>query len=311
MTNDEIFDKIEAWLSGALPEAESHAFETEIAADSALAAEVERHRRGREALDRLVEKELQSNMVNWRESLDELPEPPVDALPTAGSSNRLRWILGGLFLILLGGAAYWFWLSENVQPGNTPVHENIPEQAKTDIPIAVIPSDEPFNKHKNPKQNKEKKSPQLTAMAETNLSDLRGAILQQYGQTMGDDDEENPFFTAGVKAFKGNDLKAAKKDLLQVIITDPYFPSAQEILAFIFFSEKNYPKAVQCYKSFASQSADPAADWRMVQFYLADYQNHRAEFLKKLREIADPNNQHRYQKEAEKLKRDLGRMGVK
>ncbi len=55
------------------------------------------------------------------------------------------------------------------------------------------------------------------------------------------------------------------------------------MLAFIYLSEKNYPKAPQCYESFAIQSADPAADWRLLQFYLADYQHHKADFLEEVR----------------------------
>ncbi|MBC7776447.1 MAG: hypothetical protein H7246_13520 [Phycisphaerae bacterium] len=310
MNNNSVFDKIEAWLSGELPEAEARTFEAEMAADTAFAAEVERHRRGREALDRLAEQALQTDMARWRTSLDELPEPPTDVLPTKGT-NWLRWILGGLLGFLLVGAAYWFWPSEKAQSDNTPVQEIVPPQTKSHTPIADTPPNEPVNENKDPKEKEENNSPRLIAMAETNLSDLQGAILQQYGQTMGDDDEENPFFTTGLKAFKGTDLKTAKRDLLQVTKTDPFFPSAQEILAYIYFREKNYPKAVQCYESFASQSADPAADWRLLQFYLMDYQHRKADFSKKLGEISDPEKQHRYQKEAVKLKRELGKIGIK
>lgn len=309
MKDDTTFDKIEAWLSNELPEAEARAFEAEMAANTALTSQVERHRRGREALDRLAEQNLQADMAGWRNSLDELPEPPADILPTTGTNTWFRWILAGLLGVLLVGAVYWFGPSKNAQPINTPVLETTPQQTKPDVPIAVTPSDEPVNENKAPQQIEEKDSPQLIALAETNLSDLQGAILQQYGQTMGDDDEENPSFISGVKAFKQSDFKAAKKDLLQVSKMDAYFPSAQEMLAYIYLKEKNYSKAVQCYESFARQSADPASDWRLLQFYLADYQNHKADFSKKLGEIANPENRHRFQKEAEKLKRNLARIG--
>ncbi len=305
MNKDAIFDKIEAWLSGELPESEAGAFESEIAGDTTLAAEVERHRRGREALDRLSEKAIQTDMARWRESLDELPEPPLDIAPPPGMDSWSRRIIGSVVGFLLLVAVYWLWPSKEVQPNNPPTQQSLPPQIQTTVPIAVTPSDGPVNENPDTKQTEGKNSPQLIAMAQANLNDLRGAILQQYGQTMGDDDEENPLFTAGVKAFKQNDLKAAKKDLLQVLKTDPYFPSAQEILASIYLSEKNYPKAVQCYEFYARQSADPVADWRLLQFYLSDYQHHKTEFSKNLNEIANPDNHHRFQKEAEKLKHDL------
>ncbi len=312
MKNDDTFNKIESWLSGELPEAEARAFEAEMAADAALASEVERHRRGREALNRLAQQALQTDMVQWRESLNDLPEPPADAPPIAGISNRFRWILGGLLLMLLGGIVYWFWPSENIRPDNPPVQEKTLPKTKTEIPVVIKPSDEPANEIKNPKQTEDKRLPQLIALAETNLSDFQGSIRQQYGQTMGDDEEENPVFTAGVKAFKQDDLKTAKKDLLLVLKADPFFPSAREILAFIYFREKNYTKAVQCYESFASQSADPAKDWRLLQFYLADYQNSRADFWKKLEEMTQPTYQPlEYQTAAINLMLNLNKLGFK
>jgi len=306
MNKDATFEIIEAWLSNELPEAEARAFEAEIATDAALATEVDRHRRGREGLDRLAEQALQGDMVRWQESMDELPAPPVDELPKTGSKNWLRRTLFGLFGLLLLGAAYWFWPTEEKQSNTPPGQENTPPQIQPGVPIANTPQEKPEDENKDPKHTEGVNYQRLIAMAETNLSDLRGAILQQYGQTMGDEDEENPFFVTGLKAFKQNDLKTAKKDLLQVLKTDPYFPSAQEMLASIYLGEKNYSKAAQCYESFASQIADPASDWRLLQFYLADYQNHKPEFLKKLREISAPGNHHRFQKEAEQLKREMG-----
>lgn len=308
MMNDDSFEKIDAWLSGDLPEAEARAFEAEITADATLAAEVERHRRGREALDRLAEQTLQTDIARWRESMDELPAPPVDANSTSGTT---RWVIAGVLALLVFGALYWLWSSKDLQPNQAPAQDKLPIQIQPTVPIAITPPDEPVNENKDLKQTENDHSSQLIAMAETNLSDLKGAILQQYGQTMGEDDEENPFFTKGVKAFKGNELQAAKKNLLQVPKTDPYFPSSQEMLAFIYLREKNYPSAVQSYESFASQSSDPAADWYLLQFYLTDYQHYKTNFAKKLRALSAPENHHRYQKEAEILKLKLGRIGVK
>lgn len=306
--NDDLFDKIEAWLSAKLPEAQALAFEAEMAADAALAAEVERHRRSREGLNRLAEQALQGDMARWRASMDELPAPPVDTSPTNG---RINWIIvGALGLILLGGV-YWLWPSNGLPPGQPPIQENPPTQTQPIVPIPVTPPEIPKHENKDVKQPADPNSAQLIALAETHLNDLHTTILQQYSQTLGDEDEENPAFTAGVTAFKQHDLKTAKKEMLLVLKTDPYFPSAQEMLAFIYLSEKNYPSAVQCYEVFAKQTTDPTADWYLLQFYLADYQHHKADFAKKLRELTAPGNQHRYQKEAERLKLALEGIGVK
>lgn len=312
MKNDTTFDKIEAWLSGELPEAEARAFEAEMATDTALAAEVERHRRGREALDRLAEQSLQGNIARWRESMDELPVPPADARPVASAPNRLGWILGGLLLILLVGAAYWFWPSENIQQSDDTIQKSDPLQSNPNVPIAVTPSDEPVNENNDPEQPAGKNSPKLLAMAETNLSNFRGAILNNYKDQRGDEDEENPFFKAGLKAFQSGNFAVAKKNLLQIPADNDYFSAAQEMLASLYFKEKDYSKAVKCYESYAHQNADPAKDWRLLQFYLADYQNHKTDFWKELDKMTQPGYQPlQYQKEAIILRLKLSKIGVK
>lgn len=302
MANDDIFDKIEAWLSGELPEAEARAFEAEIAADAALAAEVERHRRGQEALDRLAEQALQEDMARWRDTMEDLPAPPAeDAQPN--KSSRDGWITGGLVVLNLLAALLLLWPKEkNASPLPVVPQQNVTPIAVT--PVAETPKEEP--------PSSAEITAQLIAKAETNLSDMHDAILLQYGQTMGEEDDVSPDFEAGLKAFKANKFKAAQKELLKVQSIDlSHYPSAQEMLAFIYYKDKNYPKAIECYSIFARHSYDPVTDWRMLQFYLADYQNSKAAFWKKLAEIANPANHHRFQEDAKRLKRDLNKLGFK
>ncbi len=70
MANDQLSDKIEAWLKGKLPPAEATAFQVEIAADPALAEEVDLHRLTLYAMDHLSEQHLQQNVLTWMEGVD-------------------------------------------------------------------------------------------------------------------------------------------------------------------------------------------------------------------------------------------------
>ncbi len=87
--------------------------------------------------------------------VDDLPEPPTDAPPTTGTSNRLRWILGGLLLILLVGVVYWFWPSEIFSQAILPCKRTFHHKPRPTVPIAVTPPDEPVIENKDPKQTEE------------------------------------------------------------------------------------------------------------------------------------------------------------
>ncbi len=318
MTNSETFEKIEAWLSGELPEAAARAFEAQMAADTALATEVERHQRGRQALDRLAEQNLQLDFARWSESLDDRPPAPLDApsaieTPTAKTPHGWCWLIGAA-LLLTGMATVWFLARPAPQPEQDKTQETVPVQQEPTVPAVDTPPTVPLEKqlpnHKKPEPPQPADSQRLIAIAGTHLVDFRDDVLRQYDRTLGEEEGKNPFFTAGLQDFKNNNANGAKNNLLQVPTTDDHFPSAQEMLAWLFLQEKNYAEAARCYESFAGQNADPAVDWRLVQFYLADYQHRKAGFWKKMHEILDPANTHRFRGEAEKLKQTLQKIHI-
>jgi tetratricopeptide (TPR) repeat protein len=79
------FEQIEAYLRGQLAPADRAAFEAELAADPALAAEVHRHRLERQALELLVEGDLFAKMQTWDAAAPAVSpeaeaEPPVLSL---------------------------------------------------------------------------------------------------------------------------------------------------------------------------------------------------------------------------------------
>lgn len=315
MTNDTTFEKIEAWLSGELPEAEARAFEADMASDALLKAEVERHRRGRQALERLGERSLQLDFARWRESLDDIPLPPAGNLPDelnpkGGRPKRPRLLWGGITLLILAGAVWFLVPRTKPEPGtDTQIKRetNPPAQPPSEPLVTNPPSQKPLEP--SPQTPTAPDSRQLIAMADTRLSGFHSTILDQYKDRRGEEDGENPFFTAGLAAFQKNNVLEAKQNLLKIPASDPYFASAQEMLASIYFKEKNYAAAAESYQAFADQNADPIIDWRLTLFYLADYNNHKKAFWTKFNDIKNPAKKHRYVKNAQKLEIELKQSG--
>jgi hypothetical protein len=83
------------------------------------------------------------------------------------------------------------------------------------------------------------------------------------------------------------------------------------MLAWLFFQEKNYPEAAKRYESFARQNPLPEVDWRLSQFYLADYPNRKTGFWQKMDEMLDPAHPHKYHPQAEALEQELAPIGIK
>ncbi|MEQ1747258.1 MAG: hypothetical protein ABMA02_17640, partial [Saprospiraceae bacterium] len=141
------------------------------------------------------------------------------------------------------------------------------------------------------------------ALVENDLLRLGDDIALKYGQTMSGNSMGSTAFDRGTKAFREKNWDTAKKALLQVPNTDgTSYAATQEMLAWLYFREKKYAEAVKCYKTYAAANPGPGADLHLLQFYLADYENSKADFRKLLDEILDPANEHKFRDEAEKLK---------
>lgn len=316
MSKDSTFDKIEAWLSGELTDNEARAFSAEIDASSDLAAEVEQHRTARQAIDRLREINLQSDMAKWRENMDDLPEPPAETPPPGTSTlSGTTWIYTLALLLIVTAGAIWYFRapSANVQDSVPPAPVKLP---KSDIPVAqqhpIPDSAEPVAQQQpqypstQPKDHRR----ELVAIADARLIELRDAVSLQYGQTMGTGDADNPDFEAGLSAYKNKQFKEAIRYFLKIQESNAYYIPTQELLAILYFKEKNYSSAVGCYEKFAAQNQYPEVDWRLLQFYLADYQNSRNKFWAKMKMMRKPGNAHKYQTEAESLEQAIKKMGI-
>lgn len=326
MNHDSTFDKIEAWLDGELPDNEARAFELEVGNDPNLAAEVEQHKLARQAIERLVELDMDDNLARWRENMDDLPEPPLEDSPNPADnlvkkSSPLRWVFGlALLLIIVAGAFWILWPSgpENSKTGKQPQQKES-KPPKPDVPVAntpvTLPEQEnpaPITQPKASANQRPAVNPELIAMADAQLKQLRESVDLQYGSTMGSEEEENALFTAGLKAYKSTPKKFGEviQNLQKIKPDDEHYTASQELLALAYLGTKNYRAAARCYETFALKNNFPEVDWRLVQFYLADYGNRKADFWRKMEAILAPGAQHLYKDDAIKLKEALKLKGI-
>lgn len=299
MNKETYFDQIEAWLSGELPEAAARALEAEMASNPALAAQVEQHRLARLAIDTLQEQEIQKDIQHWRSTLDEIPAPPSEP-----SNTRWIWIIF-FFCLLTGGI--WYIRRPNASDNAQEPSKQIPFAEKD--PIVPPKENVDDGTHPTVPTPPEKSSPvspakhqQYAGLAMEQLASMRSDIIRQYGQTMGDEDEMNLDFKIGLTAYKNNEPQQAELALLKIPKESEFFIPAQEMLAELYFRRKNYAAAAHCYELFASQNSGAQIDWRLVQFYLADFEHHERALRTKLDTIIDSKQKHLHREEAVKLK---------
>jgi len=313
MNRDIYSEKIDAWLAGKLPSAEARAFEAEIAADPELAAEVEVHRLEQEAIDEMVRQDLERDMARWDELPDEWPAPPEtppsDATPASASRFFRKYRIGGsLLVLLLLAGAFWFLWPDEAEPSATPDRKEntqpVPveepptspappaaEPAKEKVPIAeVVPGKQKSNRPVTPEAEPEPIPQDLLASVDEDMQSLQEDILAGLSPTKGAGDipdASEKSFEAGATSFKSGDRAAAKRELVKVAPDSRKHADAQQMLAKIYYDEKNYRQAALCYERFAKEDANAETKWRLVRLYLADYPHQKANFWKKLNEMTE------------------------
>lgn len=106
----ENIDKIEKYLSGDMAVEEQQAFEAEVAADPALADEVDLLRLAKEAVELQIGDSLRQQMQEWQQSASgtkEKMEAKVVAMKPRASLRRLLAIAASVLLLLSAGT-FWY-----------------------------------------------------------------------------------------------------------------------------------------------------------------------------------------------------------
>lgn len=120
---EQLYERIEAYLAGTLPEEERARLEQEIASDPALAEEVALHR----SLDNMLS---DREKMSFRRKLDEVGQAYAQP-PSSGS----RWLWPALILVAVVAVSGWFLL----RPSSEPLPPPAPETPVTQDTIANAP----------------------------------------------------------------------------------------------------------------------------------------------------------------------------
>ena len=123
MMKEQLYERIEAYLDGALSEEERARLEQDMAADPALAEEVALHR----SLDNMM---ADKEKLNFRRKLDEVGQAYTQP-PSSGS----RWLWPVVLLAAALAALWWFVLRPQPEPAPAP----IPETPTVQDTIADVP----------------------------------------------------------------------------------------------------------------------------------------------------------------------------
>lgn len=138
--DEQLFDKIEAYLRGKMPPSEAAAFEADMASDPELAAQVQVHRIERQGQEWLVERDLLAKMNTWERDL--APQTPMRV------TFVRRWWAIGVAAMLVAGIFGWWLLRPQTDIGGPSPIANAPKTAprvmtptkKTPRPAQQAPS---------------------------------------------------------------------------------------------------------------------------------------------------------------------------
>lgn len=275
MANDQLSDKIEAWLKGKLPPAEAAAFQAEIVADPALAEEVDLHRLTLYAMDHLSEQHLQQNVLTWMEGvdIDDVKEEPEKELV---SSPYRNWFLVAAALLLLTGAFvfYQIWKSGAEKQRYAALESEIKLRDSLLFELKQNPSSEPAKIDSLILENTQLRSQLLEATKNSGKppgpfayyskpKDLGGAVR------MGEASSVEKLLKDGAVLFQKSDLKQAEDKARAALQIDTANREAFRLLAHALFGQQRFLEAAPVFARMQdeyTQSSDEAkeAEWNRL-----------------------------------------------
>lgn len=284
MANDQLSDKIEAWLKGKLPAAEAAAFQAEIAADPALAEEVDLHRLTLYAMDHLSEQHLQQNVLTWMEGVDiDDVEKNIDHKPEQPKMHApyRNWFWLTTTLLFLAGALvfYQIWKSGSEKQRYAALEAEIKLRDSLLFELKQNPSSEPAKIDSVILENTQLRSQLLEVTKNSGKSpgpfayyskpkDLGSAVR------MGEASSVKQLLKDGAVLFQKSDLKQAEDKARAALQIDSTNRDALRLLAHALFGQQRFLEAAPEFarmKSGYAQSSDEAkeAEWNRLLCYRA------------------------------------------
>lgn len=337
MEKEELFDKIEKYLTGKMSESERAVFEKEISENEDLAIEVEFQRLDHDVINVLVEKNLRHKMAEWQPNLPAekslLDNPPLNIVVnnTNSSNGEAKVIsLSSRFMryaaaasVILGVILAGYWFFNKTEPQNvivntptkpdtiktTPTPSNEPLKDKV-AQTPVVTQDKTIGKTANKKIEEPKESsttPQynneLLAYAETNFEEDKFINTNRTANESPKNDE-----IAVIDAFNKKDYKHALELFQKLPPNNSVKILRQKLLGNIYFKEKQFNKAAVCFQAIIDAPNNEydieTAEWHLLLCYVANLPSKAKESKNLLNSILK-NSNHDYYKKAEILKEKL------
>lgn len=300
--NEQLFERIENYLTRKMPSGEATSFEKEIQTNPDLALELEMHRSERDAVELVIEENLRDKIKGWRgrSGLQNETPPP----PKKGGNRGFSKLASIVFLIvLIGGAGAWYlWFKKSQPNGNASDSGGVIERK-----IEQKPSDEPKNEDvSNQREDKDDRINQPQASL-----DYSDVFLQAYQRPEADDIARNSAQTMPEdllsKASLAYDAKKTKEviALLAPVEGGAQYLLLQQILGHAYLQERDFARAESCFnRLIASGDESDGAAWHLLLSKVGQGKVNDADFdhlMKKMIEDKD----HSYHPDAVRLQQKL------
>jgi len=288
MNNEQLYERIEAYLKGNLSEEERAAVELEIQTNSEAALEFQWQQIELEAMEAMLERDLRSKIPQWLDDDEPLP-PPENNTPTPPNTSRpgRLWIAALLGAVVVLAVVAWRmdWFDESDTTEQTPADT---ENSTPQTPVPIAAPDEPTEPEKpadtpnpNPEVRPAPQSPPagggMMAYADKFYKDLRFENVRE-GAPTGED--QDPLSEA-ISAYQQKQYSRALQLLNAVPDGSGYSIRAQEMKAHTLYHLKKYKESAAAFAAVAATELPPYAErsqWNLLVCYTAQYPATKAAF---------------------------------
>lgn len=297
--NEELFNKIEDFLTGSLSQEDAINFKKEIATNSTLAGLVEQQRLEKIAIEELIEEEMRDKIMNWSN------EVPINKK----KKGNVLYIVMGSILFLISSLYFIF----------PPVPRDV---AKTDLAIKKTESNqldstnqidttsktlETINPTPKPNDIIQNQPAPNSLNSKKDYGPIAMAIYSPPAfleNTKSSIQNNENFLNKAIIAFKSKNFQECKEILENEDITNN--PEAEETLAHTYFNLGEFQKASVIFKQKYGSSTfnKDQPQWYWLLALMANYDQNKSIVDQIINEIeSDPN--HNFYKQVLKLKEEL------
>jgi len=334
MADQDLLDKIDAYLLGKMPQEEASAFGLEIQGNPDLAEKVDLQRITLDIVGRMFVVHMKEKARQWREA-EENQQKEIPNSATLWRRFRPLLLILGLLLPLAGAFLFCPKKFNSSTAKQAQLDQEIRDSlVNLNLKMTSEQVDSLFRVEQTQKAATRRrdsldqiyrqdsldhaatKKTIYAALAEKEWERNAASFGRERGIRSGSEPTpDNALLQAGT-AIDKKDYRTAQGLLESIESTDKaLYPAAQDMLAYVYARQGKANKAVTIYKRYmtASKSSDKELlDWTLLHYYLADYPQYKTE----VHSLLDPmtaNTNHQYddfQEDARRLKTALVNAGL-